>query len=84
VSVAREFLAGETLHALAKRYKLSRNLIRFWVQRFEACAKTQSLAQPGTAREFALTPPRGKTAPAEKAAGAAKGFKPAPPLPRAM
>ena len=36
--VAHEFLAGETLHSLAKRYDLSRNLIRIWVQRFEAGA----------------------------------------------
>jgi transposase-like protein len=36
--VAPEFLAGETLHSLAKRYDLSRNLIRIWVQRFEAGA----------------------------------------------
>jgi len=36
--VAQEFLAGETLHSLAKRYDLSRNLIRIWVQRFEAGA----------------------------------------------
>ena len=36
--VAQEFLAGETLHGLAKRYDLSRNLIRIWVQRFEAGA----------------------------------------------
>jgi transposase-like protein len=31
--VAQEFLAGETLHGLAKRYDLSRNLIRIWVQK---------------------------------------------------
>jgi transposase len=36
--VAQEFLAGETLHGLAKRYALSRNLIRIWVQRLEAGA----------------------------------------------
>ena len=36
--VAQEFLAGETFHSLAKRYDLSRNLIRIWVQRFEAGA----------------------------------------------
>ena len=36
--VAQEFLAGETLHGLAKRYELSRNLIRIWVQKFEAGA----------------------------------------------
>ena len=36
--VAQEFLAGETLHALAKRYDLSRTLIRIWVKKFEAGA----------------------------------------------
>ena len=34
--VAQEFLAGETLHGLAKRHDLSRNLIRVWVERYEA------------------------------------------------
>ncbi len=29
--VAQEFIAGETLHALAKRHDVSRNLIRVWV-----------------------------------------------------
>jgi transposase-like protein len=33
--VAQEFLAGETLRGLAKRYDLSRNLVRVWVQKFE-------------------------------------------------
>jgi len=36
--VAREYIAGETLHALAKRHDLSRNLIRIWVAKFEAGA----------------------------------------------
>lgn len=36
--VAQEFIAGETLHALAKRYDISRTLIRIWVKRFEAGA----------------------------------------------
>ncbi len=31
--VAHEFIAGETLHALASRHDLSRNLIRIWVVR---------------------------------------------------
>ncbi|NRP70944.1 hypothetical protein ILFOPFJJ_01826 [Ensifer psoraleae] len=30
--VVQEFLAGETLHGLAKRHDVSRNLIRIWVQ----------------------------------------------------
>ena len=34
--VAREYIAGETLHALAKRHVLSRNLIRIWVAKYEA------------------------------------------------
>lgn len=36
--VAQEFISGETLHGLAKRHDLSRNLIRLWVQKFEAGA----------------------------------------------
>ena len=35
--VAQEFLAGETLHGLAKRHYLSRNLVRLWIQ-YEAGA----------------------------------------------
>ena len=33
--VAQEFLAGETLHGLAKRHDLSRN---FWVEKYETGA----------------------------------------------
>ena len=33
--VAQEFLAGETLHGLAKRHLISRNLISIWVAKFE-------------------------------------------------
>ena len=36
--IAQEFLAGETLHGLAKRHDISRNLIRIWVRKFEAGA----------------------------------------------
>ncbi len=36
--VAQEFLAGETLHGLARRHDVSRNLIRIWVAKFEAGA----------------------------------------------
>jgi transposase len=36
--VAQEYIAGETLHALAKRHDLSRNLIRVWVEKYEAGA----------------------------------------------
>ena len=34
--VAQEFIAGETLHSLAKRHDISRNLIRIWVEKYEA------------------------------------------------
>jgi transposase len=33
--VAQEFIAGETVHALAKRHDISRNLIRIWVSKYE-------------------------------------------------
>jgi transposase-like protein len=34
--IVREYLAGETLHGLAKRHDLARNLIRIWVRKYEA------------------------------------------------
>ena len=36
--VSQEYLAGETLHGLAKRYVMSRNLIRLWVAKYETGA----------------------------------------------
>jgi transposase len=36
--VAQEYIAGETLHGLAKRHDLSRNLIRIWVAKYESGA----------------------------------------------
>jgi transposase len=36
--IAQEFLAGETLHGLAKRHDISRNLIRIWVKKLESGA----------------------------------------------
>ncbi|MBP1884772.1 transposase-like protein [Ensifer mexicanus] len=33
--VVQEFIAGETLHGLAKRHDVSRNLIRIWVRKYE-------------------------------------------------
>ncbi len=40
--VAQEFVAGETLYALAKRYDVSRNLIRVWVKKLETGALAKS------------------------------------------
>jgi transposase-like protein len=34
--VAQEYLGGETLHGLAKRHQISRNLIRIWGAKLEA------------------------------------------------
>ena len=34
--VAQEYLAGETLHGLAKRHDINRNLVRIWVAKYEA------------------------------------------------
>jgi|CXWL01.1.fsa_nt_gi hypothetical protein len=34
--VVQEFMAGETLYALAKRHDVSRNLIRFWFAKYQA------------------------------------------------
>jgi transposase len=36
--VVQDYLAGETLHGLARRHDLSRNLVRIWIQKFEAGA----------------------------------------------
>ncbi len=36
--IAQDFIAGETLHTLANRHDISRNLIRIWVRKFEAGA----------------------------------------------
>lgn len=36
--MAQDYLAGETLHSLARRHDLSRNLIRIWIQKFEGGA----------------------------------------------
>lgn len=42
--VAQEYLTGETLHGLAKRHDISRNLIRVWVAKFEAGALDEDAA----------------------------------------
>ncbi len=36
--VVQEYLGGETLHGLSKRHDMSRNLIRIWVDKFQAGA----------------------------------------------
>jgi transposase len=64
--VAQEFLAGETLHGLAKRHTICRNLIRVWVQKYEAgdfdedAAAADLLQQyePGSQRSSGLSASR--------------------------
>jgi transposase-like protein len=65
--VAQEYLAGETLHGLAKRHDICRNLIRVWVQKYEAGefdedAQTADLLQQYEARIAALERLVGKQA----------------------
>jgi transposase-like protein len=65
--VAEEFLAGETLHGLAKRHDLCRNLIRVWVAKYEAGAfdddaRAADLIQAYEARIAALERLVGKQA----------------------
>jgi transposase-like protein len=44
--VALEFVAGETLHGLAKRHDLSRNLIRLWVRSTKPAPSTKTQRPP--------------------------------------
>src|SRR5690348_18324628 len=65
--VAQEFLGGETLHGLAKRHDISRNLIRVWVEKYEAGAfdedaRAADLIQAYEARIAALERLVGKQA----------------------
>jgi transposase len=50
--VAAEFIAGETLHALAKRHDISRQLIRIWVGKFEAGALDDDVQAADLLQEY--------------------------------
>ncbi|OPH83295.1 transposase [Nitrobacter vulgaris] len=50
--VAQEFLGGETLHGLAKRHDVSRNLIRIWVEKYEAGALDDDTRAAGLVQEY--------------------------------
>ena len=57
--VAQDFIAGKTLHALAKRHDVSRNLIRIWVKKleigaFDEDARAADLLQDYEAKVAAL------------------------------
>lgn len=50
--VAQEFAAGETLYALAKRHDLSRQLIRVWVEKYEAGALDEDAQAADLLKEY--------------------------------
>ena len=50
--VVQEYLAGETLHGLARRHDLSRNLIRIWVDKYEAGAFDEEAEAAATLQEY--------------------------------
>jgi transposase len=52
--VAQEFLAGETLtlHGLAKRHDICRNLIRVWVQKYEVGAFDEEAAAADLLQQY--------------------------------
>ena len=65
--VAQEYLSGETLHCLAKRHDVARNLIRIWVRKYEEGAfdddaRAADLIQDYEARIAALERLAGKQA----------------------
>ena len=50
--VAQEFIAGETLHGLSKRHDISRQLIRVWVQKYEAGALNEDAQAADLIHEY--------------------------------
>src|SRR5580693_4185993 len=50
--IAQEFLAGDTLHGLAKRHDISRNLIRIWVERYQAGAFDEDAAAADLVQQY--------------------------------
>jgi transposase-like protein len=65
--IVEEYLGGETLHGLAKRHDISRQLIRIWIEKYEAGAfdddaRAADLIQQYEARIAALERLVGKQA----------------------
>jgi transposase len=56
--VAQEFIAGETLHGLAKRHDRSRNLIRVWVRKYEEGALDDDAQAADLLQEYEAASPR--------------------------
>jgi transposase len=63
--IAQEFLEGRAgMHELARRHNLSRNLIRLWIQKFEAGELSDDLADAERIAEY-----EGKIAELERKVG---------------
>jgi len=74
--VAQEYLSGETLHGLAKRHDVTRNLVWVWVRKYEEGAfdddaQVADLIQEYEARIAALE--RLETPPVERLSSAKAG-----------
>jgi transposase len=52
--IAQEFLAGETLHGLAERHEISRNLIRIWVKKLETAAFDEDARAADPLQEYEM------------------------------
>ena len=50
--VVQEYLAGKTLHGLARRHDLTRTLMRIWVGKYEAGAFDEEAEAADTLREY--------------------------------
>jgi transposase-like protein len=50
--VAQEFIAGQSLYALSKRHDISRQLIRVWVQKYEAGALDEDAQAADLLQEY--------------------------------
>jgi len=50
--VAQAFIAGESLYALSKRHDISRQLIRVWVQKYEAGALDEDAQAADLLQEY--------------------------------
>jgi hypothetical protein len=50
--VAQEFIAGESLYALSKRHDISRQLIRVWLQKYEAGALDEDAQAADLLQEY--------------------------------
>jgi transposase len=50
--VAQAFIAGETLHGLAKRHDLAPNLIRIWVRKYEESALDDEVQAANVLHEY--------------------------------